>query len=148
MAHESRITGVVAAALGLGWAGLALQLPLREAGSPGPAFVPLIVGLLMAAAGLGVTAQARGEKGAGPTWPDRGGSSRVIVAFAAMAGYIALTSLVGFLPPTALFLAFIIRLWGGYRWRVVLPLAGLLAGASYVVFRVWLEVPLPPGSFL
>jgi hypothetical protein len=41
-----------------------------------------------------------------------------------------------------------IRFWGGYSWRLVILLGLILAGISYIVFVVWLDVPLPKGLLL
>ena len=145
MTHADRAIGAVALALGLGWAALARGLPFQQGSSPGPGFLPLWLGLLLAALGAGLLAQSLAGRSEGPLGSGWSGTWRVLATFAALMGYVALISLLGFALSTALFLAAAIRFWGGYRWRWVLALAGGLALANYLIFQLWLGLSLPAG---
>jgi hypothetical protein len=51
----------------------------------------------------------------------------------------------GFLVATTLFMAAMIYALGERSWRMLVSVPPLSAIALYVVFAVWLRVPLPKG---
>jgi hypothetical protein len=46
---------------------------------------------------------------------------------------------------TFLVVVFMLRVLEPRRWPLALGVAGLASGGSYVLFDLWLKVPLPPG---
>ena len=124
------------------------KLPLGTASNPGPGFLPW-----WAAVTLGVLALLRlGQAWMARPAPDAGGPERRVVAVAglvvALVAYVALLELLGYPLSTFLLVLFVLRLVEPRRWPVALGVAAAAAVGSFVVFAVWLGVPLPPGPLL
>jgi putative tricarboxylic transport membrane protein len=120
-------------------------------GVPGPGFLPRWIAVGLVCTGLVLTA-----KGIRPgltvqeviQWPDAGGWRRVGLVLGALALALILLDKLGFLVVTAAFMAIVIFGLGVRSW---LMLATVPLGAAiglYVVFAVWLRVPLPKGIFV
>ncbi|MGZ5125867.1 MAG: tripartite tricarboxylate transporter TctB family protein [Burkholderiales bacterium] len=120
-------------------------------GGPGPGFLPRWIAVGLVCTGLVLTA-----KGIRPgltaheviQWPDAGGWRRVGLVLGALALALILLDKLGFLVVTAAFMAIVIFGLGVRSW---LMLATVPLGAAiglYVVFAVWLRVPLPKGIFV
>jgi putative tricarboxylic transport membrane protein len=62
-----------------------------------------------------------------------------------LAAYTFLLDPLGYPICTFLLVLFMLRVLDPQRWRVALSIAVLAAAGSYVVFAVWLSVPLPRG---
>jgi hypothetical protein len=59
--------------------------------------------------------------------------------------YVVLLPPLGFLLATALFALPLVRGLGPTSWAVAVLAAAVIAGASHVVFKHWLGMPLPVG---
>ena len=70
---------------------------------------------------------------------------RVVLVLALLIGYAAVFPTLGFLATTVALLLVLVRALGGYRWPTTIGLALGLGLACHVVFRVWLNMPLPDG---
>jgi putative tricarboxylic transport membrane protein len=70
---------------------------------------------------------------------------KVIVLLVILAAYTFLLDPLGYPICTFLLVLFMLRVLDPQRWRVALSIAVLTAAGSYVVFAVWLSVPLPRG---
>ena len=123
----------------------------RIAGSPDvrlhPRTLPLILGWVIAAAGLVLATQAwrfRGEDRI-IKWPDRAGMLRVSVTLLGLAVYLALMEPLGLPLSTTLYIGFLAWYLGRYRvlWAAAL---GLLSGATvYIVFIRLLQLSFHAG---
>ncbi|MBI1962167.1 MAG: tripartite tricarboxylate transporter TctB family protein [Candidatus Rokubacteria bacterium] len=126
----------------------AAKLPFGVVRNPGPGFVPWWVALVLAAlsALLGVQA-LRARPSGPPAGAERGGWGRVAGLLVALGVYVAALSPLGY--PIATFLLVLLMLRPMLRRRPgsALGLAALAAGGSYLLFAVWLSVPLPPGPW-
>lgn len=139
-----RLVGLAIALLGLVAVGLGSQL--REGtstGGPGTRFLPVLLGLIVAALGAGIALRP-GEPEAGEA-PAPGGVGRVVWTLGALAAYVFAMSRLGFLLATVPFLAVLFLVYGERRWAVVVLVALGATGATYALFAMWLGVPLPPG---
>jgi putative tricarboxylic transport membrane protein len=124
----------------------AAKLPLGTTGNPGPGFVPwwaaVALGLL-ALLRLGQLWIARPVPAAGEPGRRAAAVGGLVVALVA---YVALVEALGYpLSTFLLVLVVVLRLVEPRRWAVALGVAAVAAIASFVVFAVWLKVPLPPG---
>jgi putative tricarboxylic transport membrane protein len=109
-----------------------------SADGPGPGFFPLWYGIAMLALSLALV--FTGAKGAAPDWR---GTGRALGAWAAFAICVAVLKLVGFaISFTALTLFIVAIMYRRGFVRAVL-VAGLMAGAFYLVFPLALGVALP-----
>lgn len=108
----------------------------------GPKAFPYVLGTLLLL--LGVVLVAR--PGADATWPSPVFWWRWVVATAAFFVYARLLEPLGFVASTSLLVTLFSLLLGGRFLKSVLFALGFSL-AVYIVFRHFLTVALPPGSF-
>ncbi len=131
------------------------RLPFGGMRSPGPGFFPWWASLLIVALALlllvrTVMEQARTAEAGTPTARESGwrqGWVKVSLLIGALALYVAGLEPLGYPLCTFLLVLFMLRVLEPQRWRVALSMAVGTAAASYVLFAIWLKVPLPPGPF-
>ncbi|MGH7311901.1 MAG: tripartite tricarboxylate transporter TctB family protein, partial [Candidatus Rokuibacteriota bacterium] len=70
---------------------------------------------------------------------------KVAGVLAVLAVHALVLEPVGYPIATFVLVLFMLRVTEPHRWPVALALALLAAGGSYVLFAVWLGVPLPAG---
>src|SRR5262249_18573041 len=86
-----------------------------------------------------LTTHARGE-------PESGRRiTKVLALLAVLALYTFSLEPLGYPLCTFLLVLFMLRVTDPQRWPVALGMAALTAAGSYIVFAVWLSVPLPRG---
>jgi hypothetical protein len=129
-----------------------VKLPYLVEGVPGPGFLPRWIAAGLLGTGLVLTVQgirARVLQEAIP-WPTAGGWARVGLMLGALAVSLVLLDKLGFLLTTTLFMGVVVFGLGVRSWRMLASIPLLAAIGLYVVFAVWLRVPLPKGflSFL
>lgn len=122
-------------------------LPFGVVRNPGPGFFPwwasvslALLSLVLLGSSL-LARPAAGGEAAGSRW------GKVAGVLAALAAYALILESVGYPIATFLLVLFMLRITEPHRWPVALGLAVLAAGGSYLVFAVWLSVPLPAGPF-
>jgi hypothetical protein len=105
---------------------------------------PLIVGVGMLLLGVHILLLARLPRVvvAPPSAAARG---QMLVGAGILAAYWLILPLLGYTASTALASVGLYRAMTGYRWPLVLVIAGVTTGGLYLVFRVWLHEPLPSG---
>jgi putative tricarboxylic transport membrane protein len=120
-------------------------LPYGVVRNPGPGFFPwwtsLTLGLLSLVL-LGQSLLARrppSGQGAAERW------RKVVGVLAVLALYALTLDTVGYPIATFLLVLFMLRVTAPHRWAIALGVALLAAGGSYLLFAVWLSVPLPAG---
>ena len=117
-------------------------------GVPGPGFLPRWVAAGLVCVGLFLTA-----KGIRPgialqkaiAWPDAGVWRRVAVVLGALALALLLLDKLGFVIVVTVFMALVMYSLSVRSWRMLATVPVLTAIGVYVVFAVWLRVPLPRG---
>jgi putative tricarboxylic transport membrane protein len=141
--RRDAIAAAATLALGAGATGAASQLPFGGLRNPGPGFFPWWLGVVLVFLGAVLLVQAiRGAAGAagGATRP-----GKIVLLLAALVVYVVILDAVGYAIATFLLVVFMVRALEPQRWAVALTLAVLAAGGSYVLFALWLGVPLPAG---
>ena len=140
---------VVAAIAGLAVAGAAVyessKLPFGSVRSPGPGFLPWWAGLTLGFLALLLLVQAlisRAREGPGE---ERGRILKVAGLLVVLGAYALLLEPLGYPLCTFLLVLFMLRVVDPYRWTTALSVAAIAALGSYIVFALWLQVPLPPG---
>ncbi len=144
MARRDSLVALVALGFGVAAAHEAGQLPFGGLHNPGPGFFPWLLGVFFSLLSLVLLVQAvlRSPRLAG----EGGGRvGNVLWLLAALALYVAVLDPVGYPIATFLLVLFMLRVLEPHPWPLALALAVLGAGGSYLVFAVWLSVPLPPG---
>jgi putative tricarboxylic transport membrane protein len=133
-------------------AGLAIALysgkyGLGRLSSPGPGFLPFLSGLAIAVLALMVFFQQFSKKGREKVkdlWQKRNWPT-VLMVMGALVLYTLLFQFLGFLLDTFWLIAFLLRVMQPMHWIRVMAGAIVAAGASYVIFQLWLKAQLPTG---
>jgi hypothetical protein len=130
-------------------AGLSLQLPLGTLRAPGSGFFPFALGLMLvalAAAELLRLRLARPKPAPVPPAPaaNNGAARRVALFMAVVAVSTALLQPIGYVGSSFLLMLGLLRVFG-LRWGASALIAALSAAASYVLFVLWLRIPMPAG---
>ncbi len=120
-------------------------------GVPGPGFLPRWVAAGLICVGFYLTA-----KGIRPgralqksiAWPDAGAWRRVAAILGALALALLLLEKLGFVIVVAVFMAVVMYSLSVRSWLMLATVPLLTALGLYVVFAVWLRVPLPRGVLL
>lgn len=140
---------VAALALGLGAAAAyeSAKLPFGTVHNPGPGFFPwwtsaviVFLALVLMVAALR-SHSSHAEEGPGRI-------AKVFALLVVLAVYTFLLEPLGYLLCTFLLVLFMLRATDPQRWAIALSMAAITAIGSYVVFAIWLSVPLPWGSLL
>jgi putative tricarboxylic transport membrane protein len=129
----------------------AAGLSLGNLHNPGPGFLPFICGALLAGlAFISFLQEGRSEKPKAEEKPfiaDRQRAWKATLTLLALLAYAIGMEYLGFLVSTVIFLAFLFWVVEPQRWYIVLGGSILAAGASYTIFEVLLQSPLPKGIF-
>jgi putative tricarboxylic transport membrane protein len=139
---------VVVAALALVFSVMAAyesaKLPLGTIHKPGEGFFPFWIGAVLFLLGLCLLFQAltsrpnTGREGSGRV-------AKVAALLVVLAAYTFLLDPLGYPLCTFFLVLFMLRATDPQRWKVALGMALITAVGSYIVFAVWLSVPLPRG---
>jgi hypothetical protein len=150
MNRAEAAAGGVITAIGALMLWQALKLAYSGDGVPGPGFLPRWIAAALVCAGLVLIVKAlRPAKvlQEAIAWPDRAGWKRLALLLGALAVALVLLDKLGFMVVTTAFMAVLVFGLGVRSWvmLVTVPLASAIG--LYVVFAVWLSVPLPKGIF-
>jgi putative tricarboxylic transport membrane protein len=120
------------------------KLPLGTGRNPGQGFFPwwtsiVVVLLALVLLTQALTSRPRGDQRAS------GRIAKVTALLLALSAYTFLLDFLGYLICTFFLVLFMLRATDPHRWSLALSMALLTAVGSYVVFAVWLSVPLPRG---
>jgi putative tricarboxylic transport membrane protein len=116
--------------------------------APGPGFFPLVlaIGFTVLCVILLVSA-LRAPAPASAVAGDRGVRWKVLGTVAVMLAYAFALEPIGFVVSTCGLLLFFFRALERLCWTVAVAASAVTSIATYVVFRVWLHVRLPPGPW-
>lgn len=149
MKNNDQRSSLVWFAIGLIIVFYSTKYGLGTLSSPGPGFVPLLSGLVIAGLALIVFLQQH-WKGNRDTlkglWQEKDWSTMFKV-MGALVLYALLLKSLGFLLITFLLIVYLFRVIEPMSWKKVLAGAFLTAFGSYVIFDLWLEAQLPGGIF-
>jgi putative tricarboxylic transport membrane protein len=144
MARRDAIVAAVALTLSVTTVYESSKLPFGTIHSPGPGFFPWWTGVLIVLLALVLLIQALTlRSGAAGERPGR--IAKVAALLIVLSAYTFLLDSLGYPLCTFLLVLFMLRAIDPQRWTVALGMAVITAVGSYVVFAVWLSVPLPRG---
>jgi putative tricarboxylic transport membrane protein len=144
MVKRERIVAAVALLFGAVAAYEATGLPLGTIHSPGPGFFPLWTSILIVLLALVLLVQALTSRSS-ISREGFGRIGKVVALLIVLAGYTFLLDQLGYPVCTFLLVLFMLRVLDPQRWTVALGFAAMTAVVSYVLFAIWLSVPLPRG---
>jgi putative tricarboxylic transport membrane protein len=145
MKRYDQIMGLIWFVLGSAIAIEALRLGVGEVRLPGIGFMPFLVGVFLGGFGFVLTLRAhlKGKEGdrlwAGQNW------KKVIVTLAALFIYISLMDPLGFLVSTFLLNFVLFKVTAPKKWFSPLLTSAAVVFSCYLIFFLWLKVPLPKG---
>jgi putative tricarboxylic transport membrane protein len=139
------VGGAIVVLLGLSIVLFSLQLPYTAEYSPGPGFLPLWLGVVIAVAGIVLLAQIlrRRPGDSAPLFKPRaalGGKMLMLIV-----GTFLLLPLLGFAAGLGLFSAASMRWIGWHGWLLCGMTALATAIGIHYVLGTWLEIPLLTG---
>lgn len=148
MARANAYVGVVLTVFSLYFVFESLQLPFWSEVGPGAGALPLIYGLLFGALSTALTVRGLRERRSAEV-EDAGFAGWRVPTMVLGALFLAvlLAKTLGMLPTIFLFVAFYTLVVEKIRWPLALPVSATMAAGFYVVFEVWLGVPLVIGVF-
>lgn len=120
-----------------------VRLGLGTYHRPGPGFVSFLAGIALGALSLALIPLALfrlTEKA--QAWHNRG---RILMVFLAMLGFTLLVEWLGFTITAFLLIWFLLKVVEQRGWGFSIGVALVVAGASHVVFDLWLRAQLPAG---
>jgi hypothetical protein len=79
------------------------------------------------------------------TWPSGAQRIQMLSAAGMLAAYWLMLPYVGYTGSTAIVSVGLYRWMGSYRWPIAVLLAAVTTALLFLVFRVWLQEPLPTG---
>lgn len=141
-----RVLALALAGLGFLFALEARELNYMDEFAPGAGFLPLWLGLILVALVIGFILTTRTPKKVDDETAPRSGR-KVIAVSAGLAACVALIDWIGFAAAIAAYLLYLTRWVEGRRWVLSIALAAGTTLGLYLVFRVWLGVPLPRGPW-
>ena len=128
-----------------------IKLPYFIESVPGPGFLPLWISFGIIGSGLVLTVKGIRASLVTPeeeiTWPEASGWRRVGLVLGALAASLLLLEWLGFMVTTTLFMAVVVFGLGVRSWRILASVPLGSAVGLYMIFAVWLRVPLPKGIF-
>jgi putative tricarboxylic transport membrane protein len=144
MAKRDVAVASLALAFGAAAAFESARLPFGTIHNPGEGFFPWWASVTVVLLATILLIQALNSRSTSARDESRR-LAKVIVLLVILAAYTFLLDPLGYPICTFLLVLFMLRVLDPQRWRVALSIAVLAAAGSYVVFAVWLSVPLPRG---
>jgi hypothetical protein len=115
-------------------------------GMGGTGFMPAFLGMVFALLGPGLLIpRPPNQASFSISWPQKAAWQQIGLIFLCMVFYTLLLPWVGFLLGTALFLTALVRVMGRVRWGYGLIFGFVVSMITYVVFKIWLNMPFPAG---
>lgn len=115
-----------------------------NANGPGPGYFPFRVGLLLVAAAFVLAVQGLGVS-RDDLFVTRDALRRSLSVFLPTLVLVAAMFVLGCYVPSALYLAWMMRRHGGYRWITAVASGAAIMGVFFLVFDLWFRVPLAKG---
>ncbi|MCE5281723.1 MAG: tripartite tricarboxylate transporter TctB family protein [Deltaproteobacteria bacterium] len=150
MRKADLITGFVLLALSGFVIWSATQMPASATFGPGPGFLPLWVGVILAFLALLLLATAWRRKATGKDalspFPGKQALLTITGVLGGLGVYILLIEALGFLADTFLFVAFLMKVVERERWPMTLVVSACTTAGLFLVFQVLLGITLPSNS--
>ncbi len=120
-----------------------VRLSVGSPRGPGPGFFPFCLSLILIGVAIVIFAQGTRRPAQRPEAGLK--RRRVALALGAIFAYAFLLELVGYLLSTFLLMLLLLRLMVKRGWWFAPGVACVISLVSYVIFKIWLKVLLPPG---
>lgn len=146
MKKWERIAAVILILVGIGAAFGALEIGFGSFSSPGPGFLPFWLAVILAVISafyliVNLGPDVKVKLWTGNSW------FRPLVAIVVMFGYVFFMKWFGFAIATLLLFVTWMTVIAKEKWFTVALVSIFTTGIAYVLFEVFLKVPLPKGIF-
>lgn len=128
----------------------ASSLPAGSLQRPGAAAFPVVVGVGLGLVSVAVLVEALRKRHVpteGAELPRKADVRRAALIAGATVVLVAVLPVIGVFLAAAVFIAMTVRFLGGSRWWTAGLAGALISGAIYLLFVLYLRVPLPNGIF-
>jgi hypothetical protein len=121
-------------------------------GSDGPqaGYFPFYIGAIICVSSI-INLYSAVVKGSRDAFVEWGQLRLILIVLVPTLVYVALIAnpvySLGIYVPSALFIAFFMRLLGKYGWAKIAAVSVGTVVAFFVMFEIWFKVPLPKGPF-
>ena len=127
------------AAVGGLWLVRGARMSLWDGFAPDSGFLPLVYGILLTALALAAAGQILTAGEAGPTQPYR----KPVLVLAILIATVSALPVAGFIISVFALLFLLYALVERLPWLAAALVSAATTGTLYLVFKVWLSVPLP-----
>jgi Tripartite tricarboxylate transporter TctB family len=127
------------AALGALWIVRAARLPMWEGFAPDSGFLPLVYGVLLTGLAIAAAAQVVVAPESGPAQEFR----KPLLVLAILIAAVSALPVAGFVVSVFALLFLLYALVERLPWLNAALVSAATTGTLYLVFKVWLSVPLP-----
>jgi hypothetical protein len=127
------------AAVGVLWIVRAARMPMWEGFAPDSGFLPLVYGMLLTGLAIAAAAQVFGAPEAGPAQEFR----KPLLVLAILIAAVSALPVAGFVISVFALLLLLYALVERLPWLSAALVSAATTGTLYLVFKVWLSVPLP-----
>ncbi len=110
----------------------------------GTGFLPVIMGFVFSVLALGFLFSRESFQ---VPWLAKGNRRKIAFIYLALMSYTLLIPWMGYFIGTTLFLIGLVRAMGRVRWGYGVIFGLVTSSCTYLIFKVWLKMPLP-GGFL
>jgi hypothetical protein len=145
--RRDRVAAVVLVAFGVVALEQASKLRIGSVVKPGPGFFPVVLAGAFTQVCLALAVAAFRSRVRADAAPSSLSYPKMGATIAALFVYALLLERVGFVVSTFALLLFFFRGLERQRWTVALAGSIVTACVTYLVFKVWLHVQLPPGPW-
>ena len=149
MRRADMIGGMLTILFGIFAVTQAIQIEYWWKFGPGSGFLPLWASIILIFGGCLLLIQTLLKPKPDKHRPKDPQQVKRIGNVAVVAGLTVLTAVcmiyLGFNIAIFLFMAVMVHMLGNYRWYITLGTAAFVSISFYILFAVWLQVPLPKG---
>jgi hypothetical protein len=115
-------------------------------GMGGTGFMPVIMGVVFGTLSSGFLVSRSPNRESPPIpWPTKGNWQKIGFISLSLVLYTLLVPWIGYLIGTTLFLIGLVRAMGRVRWGYGLIFGLVATGFTYIIFKIWLNMPFPVG---
>lgn len=149
MARGERVIGLFLALFGALWIGESLRLPYASGFAPGSGFLPLWLGAILIGLACLLVYRSFASVTHAPTEEpiSRRALGRIAPVVVGLALAVAAVEWIGFVVAVTVYLAFLVRVMERRPWSAAIVFSAATAAALFLIFKVWLRVPLPMGPW-
>jgi putative tricarboxylic transport membrane protein len=149
--RADQVSGIVLLALSIFALYESSRLDMAYRGAPGPGFFPFWLSIAMCLISVAIIISGFRRPASSDSrvkWPTGTGLVRILAVFVALVIYVFLIRVIGYILSTAALILCVACMLRRYRWYQLVTVSLLTATGLFVVFHVWLQMPLPTGELI